>query len=229
MRRYKTVFVCLIAGVLPFSAWAAGGHHPVDDSEIGDPTEVGIEAWFSRIDGDNAEYALLPFWRPGLTPVELVAGLIRVEEDGDTFTRFEPAAKWQFSPVAPGRLGTAVNVEVGIEDSDWTDLLVNFPLSYELPDAPVVLHGNLGWIHDRAGRDNVDRVFVGGAFEWGLNEQFDLIGQIYREGADEEVESQLGLRFNFDHNFDYLDLAAGRTLTGDDKDWFFTVGFGLAF
>ncbi len=229
MSNKKTLLTCLLAGVLPVSAWSAGGHYPVDDSEIGDPADFAIEAWFTRYDGNNSEYAILPSWRPGLTPVELVAGLIRVEEDGDTFTRFEPAAKWQFSPVAPGRLGTAVYLEVGIEDSDWTDLLVNFPLSYELPDAPLVLHGNLGWIHDRTGRDNVDRVFVGGAFEWSLTEQFDLIGQVYREGADEEVESQLGLRFHFDHSFEYLNLAGGRTLTGDDKDWFFTVGFGLAF
>ncbi|TVS09735.1 MAG: hypothetical protein EA419_12290 [Wenzhouxiangella sp.] len=229
MSNKKTLLACLMAAALPFSAWSAGGHYPVDDADIGDPGDFGIETWFTHVDSDNSELAFLPTWRPGTLPVELVLGLIRVEEDSDSFNRVEPAAKWQFSPIAPGRLGAAVNVEGGFDDGDWTDLLVNFPLSYELPDAPVVVHANLGWIHDRAGDDNVDRLFSGAAFEWGLNDRADLIGQVYREGADEEVESQLGLRFHFDHNVEYLDLAAGRTLTGDDKDWFFTVGFGLAF
>jgi|GEM_PF-4358369 len=230
MRNNKiTLLACLIASALPLSAWSAGGHYPVDDADIGDPGDFGAEAWFTRVDGDNSEFAFLPTWRPGAMPIELVAGLIRVEEDGDSFFRFEPAAKWQFSPFAPGQVGGAVNIEAGIDDGDWNDLLVNFIGSYELTTVPMVLHGNLGWIHDRGGDDNVDRVFLGGAFEWGLTDQFDLIGQVYREGADEEVESQLGLRFHFDQNFEYLDLAVGRTLTGDDKDWFFTVGFGLAF
>ena len=225
----KTLLACLIAGALPLSAWSAGGHYPVDDADIGDAGDFGIEAWFTRVDGDNSETAFLPTWRPGAAPIELVAGFIRVEEDGESFNRFEPAAKWQFSPIEPGVAAGAVNVEAGIDDGDWNDLLVNFIGSYELTNAPVIVHANLGWIHDRGGDENLDRVFVGGAFEWGLAESFDLIGQVYREGADEEVESQLGLRFNFDHNVEYLDLAVGRTLTGDDNDWFFTVGLGLAF
>ncbi len=225
----NTILSIILAGALPLSVHAAGGHYPVDDADIGDPGDFGIESWFTHFDSDNNELAVLPTWRPGDLPLELVGGLIRVEEDGDSINRFEPAAKWQFAPIEPGQAGAAVNVEVGIEDSDWTDLLVNFPLSYEFRDAPVVVHGNLGWIHDRGGDDNIDRLFTGVALEWGMADAVDLIGQVYREGADEEVEGQLGLRFLFDSPFEYLDVAGGRVLTGDDKDWSFTVGFGLAF
>jgi len=227
VRNYKTLPACLIAGALPLSAWSTGGHYPVDDADIGHPGDFGIEAWFTRSGPDDHELAVLPAWRPGALPIELVAGLIRAEEDGESFHRFEPAAKWQFSPIAPGQVAGAVNVQAGINDGDWHDLLVNFTASHELIDAPVILHGNLGWIHDRSGDENLDRVFIGGAFEWGLSDQFDLIGQVYREGADEQVESQLGLRFHMNHNVEFLDLAVGRTLTGADKDWFFSVGFAI--
>ncbi len=224
----NTIAPLLLASIFPLSAYSVGGHYPVYDADIGDPGDFAIESWYTHFGSDNSELAFLSTWRPGNLPLELVGGIIRVDEDGDSFTRIEPAAKWQIAPIEPGQFGAAINVEVGIEDSDWTDLLVNFPFSYELPAAPVVLHGNLGWIHDRAGDSNVDRVFSGAAFEWGLGDAFDLIGQVYREGADEEHESQLGVRFHFDSPFEYLDLAAGWVLTGEDKDWFVTASFGLA-
>lgn len=224
-----TIAGIALTAALPVSAFAAGGHYPVDDVAIGDPGDFVIESFFTRFDSDNSEIAVLPTWRPGQLPLELVAGLIRVEEDGDSFNRFEPQMKYQLAPMDAGRWGSAVYLHAGFDDSNFTDLLLNFPFSYEMSNAPVALHANIGWIHDRAGDDNVDRVFLGAGFEWGLGDPVDLIGQVYREGADEEVESQLGLRFHFDSPVEYVDLALGRVLTGDDKDWFVTVGFGLAF
>ncbi|MGY6588186.1 MAG: hypothetical protein ACXIUB_07825 [Wenzhouxiangella sp.] len=218
-----------LALALPVTAFAAGGHYPVDDVYVGEPGDFIIESFFTRFDGDNSELGFLPTWRPGQAPLELVAGLIRVEEDGESINRFEPQLKYQLAPMEAGRWGSAVYLHAGIEDSDFNDLLLNFPFSYEFRDAPVAIHANIGWIHDRGGDENVDRVFLGGAFEWGFADSVDLIGQVYREGADEEIESQLGLRFHFDSPVEYIDLAVGRVLSGDDKDWFATVGFGLAF
>jgi hypothetical protein len=217
----------VLATALPLQAFAAGGHYPVDDADIVGPGEFQIESWLTRFDADNSELAVLPAWTPRGTALELTAGLIRIEEDGDSFNRFEPAAKWQFSPIEPGRMAAAVAVQLGYEDGSWADLLVNLPLSFELPDAPLTLHANLGWIHDRS-EGKVDRLFLGGAFEWDLNDSIGLIGQVYREGADEEPEAQLGLRFALGGAAEHLDIAAGRQLRGE-QDWFLTVGLGLAF
>jgi hypothetical protein len=225
---YKTFAGLVLATALPLQALAAGGHYPVDDVDVGEPGDFVIESWFTRIDGNNSEFAVLPTWRPGQAPLELVAGFIRAEEDGDTFNRFEPQMKWQFSPMAPGQLGSAIYIEAGIEDSDLNDLFMNFPLSFELNDAPLALHANIGWLHDRSGNDNVDRVFLGAGFEWGLADPVDLIGQIYREGADEHPEAQLGLRLAAGGVIEHFDIAAGRSLRGE-QDWFLTVGLGLAF
>lgn len=229
MRHKKHLMACLLAGALPLSAWSAGGHYPVDDADITAPGDIQIETWFTRLDGSNSEFAFLPSWTIPNSRLELTAGLYRMEQDGGSLNRFEPAAKWQWVPVAPGVVGGAMSLTAGIDDGDWNDLRVNFVGSYDLTNRPLTLHGNLGWIHDRSGDDRLDRIFLGGAFDWGLNDQLNLIGQVYREGAEAEVESQFGLRLNFAHTIQHLDLAVGRELTGDDKDWFFTVGLGLAF
>ncbi len=223
----NTILSAAIAACLPFSAFAAGGHYPVDDADITAPGDVQIETWFTRVDGNNSEFAFLPAWTPPGTQLELTAGFYRLEEDGASFNRFEPAAKWQFSPIEPGRVAIAASVAVGFDDGDFTDWLVNLPISYELASAPVVLHGNLGWIRLREDKD-IDRAFVGAAFEWEATSVFDVIGQVYREGADEDPEAQLGLRFGFGGPLDHIDIAAGRTLRGD-KDWFVTLGLALSF
>ncbi len=224
----RYLILCMnLAGALPLSALAAGGHYPVDDADITAPGDFQIETWFTHIDGNNAEFAFLPAWTPSGTSLELTAGLIRFEEDGESFNRFEPASKWQFSPIEPGRLAVAAAVELGFDDGDFTDWLINVPVSYEMNDVPLVLHGNIGWIRSRED-DNSDRAFLGAAFEWEATAAFDLIGQIYREGADEDQEAQLGLRFGFGGLLDHLDLAAGRPLRGE-TDWFFTAGLALTF
>jgi hypothetical protein len=224
--RYLMLSMAL-AGGLPLSALAAGGHYPVDDADIIAPGDFQIETWYTRVDGNNSEFAFLPAWTPSGTSLELTAGLIRVEEGGENFNRFEPAAKWQFSPIGPGRVALATAVQLGFDDGDFTDWLVNVPVSYELTGAPAVLHGNLGWIRSRED-GNSDRAFFGAAFEWEATAVFDLIGQIYREGADEDPEAQLGLRFGFEGPLDHIDFAAGRTLRGE-TDWFLTAGLALTF
>ena len=222
-----TLASLMLASAFPLTALAAGGHYPVDDAGITDPGHFQIETWFTDFHGNNNEFALLPAWTPAGSSIELTAGLVRLLEDGDATNRFEPAAKWLFWNSDTIAISSAL--QLGFQDGDFNDLLLNLPLSYELGNAPVAIHANIGWIHDRAGDSNVDRLFLGGAFEWGVGDSLDLIGQLYREGADEELESQLGLRFHFDSPVEYLDLSVGRVLSGDDKDWFVIVGFGLAF
>lgn len=118
--RYPILSAVLLGG-LPLSALAAGGHYPVDDAVITAPGDFQIETWITRVDGDNSEMAFLPAWTPPGTALELTAGLIRVEEDGERFNRFEPAAKWLFSPLEPGRVAVATALELGFDDGDFTD------------------------------------------------------------------------------------------------------------
>ncbi|MHB8708858.1 MAG: hypothetical protein ACYC9I_08285 [Desulfuromonadales bacterium] len=131
----KTLACLMLPGTVPVQTFAAGGHYPVDDADIVVPGEFQIESWLTRVDGDNGELAILPAWTPRGAALELTAGLIRIKVSGESVHRFEPATKWQLSPIEPGQMASAVAVQIGYEDGGWTDLLVNLPVSFQLPEA----------------------------------------------------------------------------------------------
>jgi hypothetical protein len=213
---------------LPVTAWSVGGHYPVDDASLPAPREFGAEIWHTHFDGDHSESALSAYWRPGRFPLELIAEFQHLDEDGDTSDRFEPQLKYQIAAPAAGQIGAAVMVHAGYESGRLVDWLINMPFSYIVPDAPITLHGNLGWIHER-GDNSRDRGHIGGAFEWAALKRLTVIGQVYREGAEAETEAQIGLRTPLIGPLEHLDLALGRELTGENKDWFVTVGLAVAF
>jgi len=221
----KRVLLLIALLLLPLAGWCAGGHYPVDDADIVAPSDFQIESWYSHFDGRNAEFGFLP----AVTVrdrLELTAGYYRLEAGGDNLDRFELAAKWQFAPIEDGAIASALAVTVGHEDGEWSDWLVNLPVSYAMAHAPVVFHLNAGWIHERD--DSSDHLFTGAAVEWSATEQFDLIGQLYREGSDEDAEAQIGIRTGIGDVVEHLDVAVGRNLSSD-ADWFVTAGLTLAF
>lgn len=232
LNRYSPLTMAALLCAAPLTAWSSGGHYPVDDADITPPGEVQIESWFSRIDAANHELAVLLATTPRNTRLELTAGLYQLREDRDSELRFEPAAKWRFTADDDADWMIAASFAVGYEDDRVSDWLLNLPVSYAMPNRDVIVHGNLGWIHERsAGRsgNDVNRAFFGAGIEWAFTDSMALIGQWYREGAEAEPEAQLGLRWSPDATFEAVDLAVGRVLRGDDKDWTLTLGFTLTF
>jgi hypothetical protein len=224
----NNALILLLTLGLPLTAWSVGGHYPVDDADLPDPWEFGAEIWYTHFDGDNSESALSAYWRPGRIPLELIAEFQRLDENGDTTDRFEPQLKYQIVPLGAGQVGAAVMVHAGYEGGEIVDWLLNMPLSYVMPNAPITWHTNLGLIHER-GDTNRYRGYVGGAVEWDALELLTVIGQVYREGAEAETEAQLGVRAPLAGPLAHIDLVVGRELTGDDNDWFVTVGLAVAF
>lgn len=214
--------------VITTPVWASGGHYPVDDADIAEPGQVLVETWLTRVNSNNGEFAVLPSASFG-GAFELTTGVYRLREDGESSTRLEPAAKYLLPWTQPDGLGSAISLAAGFEDGRLEDWLLNLPLSYALDDA-IGIHANVGWLRLRdreAG--NLDRLFTGVAAEWGVNDAIDVIAQLYREGADEQPEAQMGFRFIGGGALEHVDLAIGRVLRGDDRDWFVTVGVTLAF
>ena len=217
---------------LPTLAWSAGGHYPVDDADITGAGEWQIESWFSRLDSDTHEQAvLLATTLPG-TRLELTGGLYQQRGDGQTDYWFEPAAKWRLTADDEAPLMVAASLALAYEGNGISDWLFNIPVTYRASRHDLTWHGNVGWIRERnagaAGQD-LNRVFLGAGLEWGFSEPVSLVAQWYREGADAEPEAQLGLRWAFDHPIELLDVAMARPLRGDDKDWALTVGLTVTF
>jgi hypothetical protein len=222
-----------LAGVpllaMPALAGAAGLHFPTDDATVLDSGQVQLEGWALRADSRNGEFAVLPAVGIGGS-VELAMGLLRVSEDGEYSNRLEPEAKWRLPLALPDGWGAALGVIAGVEEGRLEDWFVNLPLSYEFGVAPLALHLNTGWLRTRDPfRGSVDRMFTGIGAEWDLAPRVGFIGQVYREGTDAEPEAQLGLRLAVGERLDSLDVAFGRPLRGDDKDWFVVAGFAALF
>jgi hypothetical protein len=215
----------VLVALLPVTAWSGGGHYPVDDADIVAPGDFQIETWYSHLNNRQSEFGFLPAMTL-FDRVEITAGYYRLQVGSEYFDRFEPAAKWQFAPIEDGAIASALAVTVGYEDGEWSDWLVNAPVSYAMAQAPFVFHLNAGWIHER--EDSSDHLFTGAAVEWSASDRFDLIAQVYREGADEDAEAQIGVRAGVGGGVEHLDIAVGRNL-GRDGDWFMTAGLALAF
>jgi hypothetical protein len=224
LRKYFASLLLL----LPISLYAAGGHYPVDDADVGEPGERIVESWITRVDGDNRELAFLP----GIAlqgGVGVTAGIYRVREDGESFTRLEPELKYQLPGLGLADTQVAVSLLAGFDDGRLKDWLLNVPLSSAASKA-VMLHANAGWIRLRD-RDlgDADRLFLGAAGEAAVNDRLAVILQLYREGAEEQPEAQFGFRFAGNELVEHVDLALGRALGGEDRDWFVTLGFTLSF
>ena len=224
--------------LVPASLWASGGHYPVDDSVVGEPGDFVVESWVVYLDSDNRELAVLPTltlggqagrWA-GLGAVDLTGGIYRIEEDGERFTRFEPAVKYRLpwsADMADMGVTAAVSFTAGFDDGRLEDWLLNVPLTFASVDAWSV-HANVGWLRLRDRADgSADRLLLGLGGEFQVSEAVDVIAQIYREGAHEQPGAQLGVRFAGGSVVEVVDLAVGRVLRGDDQDWFVTVGVGF--
>ncbi len=99
------------------------------------------------------------------------------KDDGDSFHRFEPSAKWHFSAVDSGQVGAAVSLTAEHEDGRFADWLLNVQLTYQLKAAPLTLLANAGWLRERD-QDWSDRLFIGGGFECEAGPQATVIVQV---------------------------------------------------
>lgn len=225
MRNWILTLPWILAGT---PAWAAGGHYPVDDTELVEPGVLSLESWAQWQDSDTWELAAVSAVTVG-DEVEVALGVYRLENEGDRQTRFEPAVKFRLPWSArDGTVTTAMSFMAGVNDGSLEDLLWNLPVSGVVSDDLVVLV-NAGWLREKDSGDWSNRLYLGAGFERNLTDSLGLIGQVYREGRDEEAGAQLGLRLAGSGPVDAVDFAVGRPLSGQDKDWFFTVGAAFTF
>ena len=210
----------LYSGVLPALAFlwtsaaqGAGGHYIVDDAVILDKDTCHVEAWYGRGDSSNEEYVVFPACTP-VNNLQLGLAGIRFQEDGRWDTAVEFEAKTLFREPRPGSYGVGLTVIKITGDTltryKGTEVLV--PLTMN-PVEDLLLHYNLGWAYDR---DDRNAGLWGIAGDYGLNERFNLIAEVYgthRGGT----ELQGGLRANIPVGHVDLSYGRGRADSRDDR------------
>lgn len=168
--------IALSLGLVSGAAWAAGGHHALDDAAILEPDTCEAEGWLTRSRGGQRLAHAGGACRVG--PVELGASAEHAREAGASETGWGLQAKWA-TELAPG-FSAGVSLSSGWQAHarpryQATTLVA---LATWAPREDIALHLNLGRDFVRAGSDE-NRAGV--SVEWMPRENWSLTAERYVE------------------------------------------------
>lgn len=205
-------------------AFAAGGAHVVEDSEVEAPGHCHIDTWAARQTRHDGGLTLSPACTPTALPnLELNAAVQRNWGDGRD-TLVGPGFKYSFLP-ASGGVGLAL-VGSGMwstRDGHADNASLVVPLTLPLNDQ-LQVHLNAGWnyTHDRGRRD---QLFLGAQVEYAVSSQVSLMAEVFDRDGD-PMGSQVGLRWSPGKGDVDIDFLYGRRL---DADTARTLTLGVTF
>lgn len=211
-RGWRLRLLAGIAAVLAGTgAWAAGGHHAVDDAAILDEGDCKVESWFSRSGGERLLHAGAGC-RVG--PIELSAGADYARADGASATGYGLAAKWATS-LAPG-----VDVGVLVAPGWQARVRPRHQGSTVLALATWAARDDLS-LHFNIGRDFLyrsgDESRYGVAAEWSPVKDWTLVVERFR--AEQTHFVRAGARWSFREGWS-VDLSRAQRLSGPGaSDW----------
>ena len=196
-----------LAGLLAASAaWAAGGHHAVDDAAILDPGQCELEGWFSRSQG--GERLLHAGASCRLGPVELGASAEASRQGGGSQPGYGVSAKWA-REVADG---FSVGASVGPAWQAHAQPRYQGPTVAALatwrPREDLALNLNLGRDLVHRGRDLARH---GVSAEWLPDDRWSFVAERYLEERTHLV--RVGARWSFGKDWS-VDASRSHRLRG---------------
>ncbi|MDB5702452.1 MAG: hypothetical protein JWL66_2651 [Sphingomonadales bacterium] len=193
------------------SAWAAGGAHVVDDSEVETPGSCHVETSVARLQANAALAVISPACTPELLPnLELGFSAAYNATTGHTNLAIGPAIKWQLRSSSSG-LGFAIDASLAWGSANHRIENASFivPISVPLGEG---LTANLdaGTVWARA--DVRAAGFLGAQLVWQERTDLGLMMETFdRTGGAVGVQS--GVRWNPNPNTDF-DLLVSHEFDG---------------
>jgi hypothetical protein len=210
----------LVMALAASTAWAAGGHHAVDDAAVMEPGNCKLESWLSGAGGGERLLHAGGGCRVG--PFELNAAGEYARAEGASQTGTGLQAKWAMA-LAPGfsaglslAAGWQAHVQPRYQGSTLSTLF-----TWEARD-DVALHLNLGrdFLHQAA-----DQNRWGMAAEWAPRQNWSLVAERYR--AEGTHFARAGVRWALREGWS-VDLSRAQRLRGPAaSSW--TLGAGWQF
>lgn len=188
------------------AAWAAGGHHAVDDAAILEPGNCKLESWFSRAHGGERLLHAGGGCRVG--PVELNAAGEYARADGSSETGSGLQAKWA-TELAPGfsaGLSLAANWQAHVRPRYQGSTLAAL-FTWAVGD-DLAMHLNLGRDFVQSDRDETRG---GVSLEWAARPGWSLVAERYREAGTHFVRA--GARWAVTEGWS-VDLSRAQRLSG---------------
>lgn len=158
------------------AAWAAGGHHAVDDAAILEPGQCELEGWFGRAgDGERVLHAGAGC-RVG--PLELGVASEYARADGTSQTAWGLQAKWATSVTDAFRVGLALSPAWQARARPRYQGATLAALATWAPSDAWAFHANVG--RDFLHRAD-DETRWGASAEWTVRAGWTLLLERYRE------------------------------------------------
>jgi hypothetical protein len=193
-------------------AFAAGGAHVVEDSEVEDPGHCHYDSWVSRSNSHDGGFTFSPACTFEAMPkLELSAAIQRNWGSGSD-TLAGPGFKYNFLPESDG-VGLALtgggvwSTRDGHLDNAALVVPLTLPLNEQLR-----VHFNAGWNYTH-GRGREDQLFLGAQAEYSITKEVSLMAEVFNRDGD-PMGSQAGVRWMPGGGDVTIDLLYGRRLDG---------------
>ena len=189
---------CLLALALVATEAHAARPFVTDDARLTTAGSCQVESW-SRIYPSSREFWALPACNPGGNFEITAGGGLARPDAASSSSDYIVQAKTLFRSLTPGgwglgmALGRVVHPEVNPGPNLLGNTYVYFPLSLSLLDDRLVTHVNLGWLKDRATRE--DRGTWGIGAELRLDERWLGIAEVFGDSHNKPY-TQIGTRFS---------------------------------
>ncbi len=219
--------VLVLVLVLGADAWAAGGAHIVDDSEVETPGTCHLETWVTRFVPGDGYLNFGPACTSERMPrIEMGVTYQHYWDETVDAPLFGPTFKFNFFPESTGvglalGLNTGMNLKAGTVGIASLVMLMSVPLNDR-----VTINVNGGWNY-LAGDDNQNAAFYGIQVEskvaWDLSLMLEFFGR--QPGI---TGAQIGLRYTPNDGWVDFDILAGNSFDATSPK-FFTVGVTVRF
>lgn len=202
----------------------AGRPLMVDDATIVDAKKCQVESWLQN-NHNSKEYWLLPACNFSGN-LELALGAARITGMERSQTTAVMQGKTLFRPleVNDWGVGLIVGNQFNADKSALGDLYASVPLSFSFKDDRVLLHFNLGWLHEKEMRR--DAMTWGAATEIQLTERNSFSVETYGQNRGNPF-FQFGIRHQLIPDRMQLDASYGDRFGSSRTERFFSIGFVL--
>ena len=218
-----------LAALLPWGAAQAARPMVTDDARIVDAKACQVESW-ARRNQDSTEYWAQPACN-FTGNLELSLGGARGKDDGDTRTTdIVLQAKTLFKPLEPDGWGWGLAVgnvrhpAIHTSSNLVGDLYAYVPATFSLRSDRLLVHTNIGWLHEREARRHRMTWGLGTEAQWSASSW--LIAEVFGQHQGTPFY-QVGLRHWLVPGHVQVDTTYGNRAGSGTQERWFSIGLRL--